>query len=574
MFRYKNLLSATLVLSLAACGGGGGGGGGPVNHSSSSSSSSSSSAVSSATNSSSSTSSQESSSSVSSASSSTAGPVNFEQLNTDAQNPKKFVVAGDKAFFVAETAEHGAELWVTDGSFSGTFMVKDIRPGDGSSSIGVMTAFGDKLIFSASDLTAFEGLWISDGTETGTYLLRDISTTSENIRFVHADADRVYFTSNHQDYGRELWVTDGTAEGTYMIADINPHGDSTVENAHRALVWEDKLYFWAWYYEQGTFTAYPQLYVTDGTEGNLVALTESDQSGSVLLDYDMIVYKDRLYFTWHSWENGREMWSSDGTREGTALALEINPEVFEGNGYDGWPRQFQIINDTLLFFAFEQGQHTYMSLWSTDGTQENTQVLGQVEADLFLENMIPLDNRLLFPGRANGAGSDYGLWATDGTAEGTVLVHDGVKPDFGDYVSLNIGVVFGDRVLFQGEDEEHGTEPWITDGTTEGTFMLKDLNPGTADSPANTVGAGRFAVRGDRAYFVAAVANEDYQLIETDGTTAGTEVVTPDFATVTNSPLGQPGFLNVIGLPAPYLVGDILVFPAAFTHEGIRLYRK
>lgn len=452
-------------------------------------------------------------------------------------------------------------------------MVKDIRPGNGGSHIAAMAAFGDKLLFSASDLTVFGGLWISDGTEAGTKLLRDISTQSESISFVHVDANRAYFFANHQTFGRELWVTDGTTVGTYMIADINPHGSTEVRNAQRSLVWDGKLYFWATYNEPNTFKPHTHLYVTDGSQGNLTALTDNNETGGVLLDYDMIVYNDRLYFTWHSPASGVEMWSTDGTRDGTVLTLDINPEVYDGRGYSGWPKQFQIIDDTLIFFAYEQGQHTHMSLWSTDGTPENTQVLAQVVSDFVMEDMVALGNHRVFSGRAH-SDNDFGLWMTDGTVRGTVLVHGGVTPDFGDSASPDKVIAFGNKVLFQGESAEYGTEPWITDGTTAGTFLLKDIHPGPADSPSPTVVGGKFTIRGDKAYFVAAIANEDFHLFETDGTSAGTRVIAPDVATVTDSPLGKPGFLKVVGQPAPSLVGDILVFSARYTNAGSRLYRN
>src|SRR5690606_39325753 len=59
-------------------------------------------------------------------------------------------------------------------------------------------------------------------------------------------------------------------------------------------------------------------------------------------------------------------------------------------------------------------------------------------------------------------------------------------------------ITFGNKVLFQGESAEYGTEPWITDGTTAGTFMLKDIHPGPADSPSPTVVGGKFTIRGDK----------------------------------------------------------------------------
>src|SRR4030095_2586542 len=42
----------------------------------------------------------------------------------------EFPVAGNIAFFSAEDGIHGIELWRTDGTTAGTYIVKDINPGE------------------------------------------------------------------------------------------------------------------------------------------------------------------------------------------------------------------------------------------------------------------------------------------------------------------------------------------------------------------------------------------------------------------------------------------------------------
>ena len=79
---------------------------------------------------------------------------------------KDLVVAGEKskgykAFFAASDATHGEELWVTDGTKQGTYMVKDIWPGSSGSNVNYLTRFNDKVVFVADDGENGMELWIS-----------------------------------------------------------------------------------------------------------------------------------------------------------------------------------------------------------------------------------------------------------------------------------------------------------------------------------------------------------------------------------------------------------------------------
>jgi len=81
---------------------------------------------------------------------------------------------GETFYFGADDGIHGDELWKSDGTSSGTVMVKDIYPGEDLSFPVELTAVGETLYFSADDGIHGHELWRSDGTSSGTVMVKDI----------------------------------------------------------------------------------------------------------------------------------------------------------------------------------------------------------------------------------------------------------------------------------------------------------------------------------------------------------------------------------------------------------------
>lgn len=102
----------------------------------------------------------------------------LKDINTTASNassnPFGFVSAGAFTYFIATDGISGQELWKSDGTETGTVMVKDIYPGTASSNPVFLTNINDTLFFTATNGTNGEELWKSDGTEAGTVMVKDI----------------------------------------------------------------------------------------------------------------------------------------------------------------------------------------------------------------------------------------------------------------------------------------------------------------------------------------------------------------------------------------------------------------
>jgi ELWxxDGT repeat protein len=88
--------------------------------------------------------------------------------------PDDFVQIDGLLYFSAHSTDHGRELWRTDGTESGTILVRDIQPGVWGANPRNLVNVNGTLFFSANDgLTGYD-LWKSDGTAAGTVKVKDL----------------------------------------------------------------------------------------------------------------------------------------------------------------------------------------------------------------------------------------------------------------------------------------------------------------------------------------------------------------------------------------------------------------
>ncbi|MEQ8667699.1 MAG: choice-of-anchor D domain-containing protein, partial [Pirellulales bacterium] len=139
-------------------------------------------------------------------------------------SPFGLVNVGGILYFTAEDGTNGRELWKSDGSSSGTSLVRDIWPGSYGSDVSTLVNVGSTLFFSARQDGTGDELWKSDGTNSGTSLVRDIgpgSSSSYPSNLVNVGGT-LFFEANNGTNGVELWRSDGTSTGTSMVSDILP----------------------------------------------------------------------------------------------------------------------------------------------------------------------------------------------------------------------------------------------------------------------------------------------------------------------------------------------------------------
>lgn len=148
-------------------------------------------------------------------------------------------VVGSVVYFVAEDEKNGRELWRTSGSASSTRMVKNINntsigfgANNGSDPTDLINVNG-KLFFLADDGVNGRELWVSNGTSSGTVRVSNLVAGSGDggITNLTTVGDVLCFSADNGISGREVWFSDGTLAGTKLLIDYAPgSGSSNPQN--------------------------------------------------------------------------------------------------------------------------------------------------------------------------------------------------------------------------------------------------------------------------------------------------------------------------------------------------------
>jgi ELWxxDGT repeat protein len=501
------------------------------------------------------------------------------------------VVTNGKAFFMLFTAS-GDQLWTSDGTADGTRLVSMLNGGRSSQPVvtgnglvylldrtagakgdvfrsdgtpeGTFSIFpttdalgvgpssmagGDtRFYFSAQGGTG-AGLWISDGTKNGTVFLSSVSWTAAIPPGVAAvQGDSLLFAGND---GKqiELWRSDGTADSTQML-NLGP--DHSTPPSFLARLGNAVLF-------DAVDSQFGHvLWRTDGTaDGTAIVKTIRTSNPQPLLDITSL--GQVALFSADDGVHGRQLWRTDGTADGTSVLKDIRPASSNYGFVNDDEPKFVVLNGVAYFQATERGA-TATGLWRSDGTDAGTIRLGDVG-----NSPVVYGNSVLF-----GAPS---IWQTDGTIAGTTalasslgtpvritpsgqkiffvqkdsaagaelwvmidrsgsphLVKD-VNPGPADSLDANVPENrflqdLDGTLLFTADDGVHGLELWRSDGTAAGTQLVKDINPGPASAFVLTVlEAGQHVVFNHRLYFAADDGVDGRELWVSDGTAEGTHMV-------------------------------------------------
>ncbi len=456
-------------------------------------------------------------------------------------------------FWAGQDPTHGVELWRSDGTPSGTF-VTDVSPGTHSSLPSALVELNGSLLLSAGGPHGRD-LWRVVPASPDALLVQDIarppagSAPGTPIEF----GGLQYFAATDLEHGRELWVSDGTREGTRLLADVAPGPAGSWPRAFAEL--GGLLYF-----TTAGSDAWPprvELWRTDGTAAGTVRAARIESSryadyadhltrvgGQLLFVVAATMYEHPVPQDFVA-----ELWSSDGSQEGTArlastsawpasdpilevaegvavfAGMKLDPsdsEVFDVEPWrtDGTALGTQRIADLVAgtegsfpssFTLLERDADTVLLFGSSTGLWKTSVDLGPLELVASFAGgagaLAALDGVALF----FTAGNE--LWRTDGTAAGTRFVKALPRAPLLDPVRL------GERIYFPASDARFGAELWRSDGTAEGTTLVREVSPGE-NGGVLTLSAPLFRL-GDRLLFTGCDARGCEPWVS-DGTALGT----------------------------------------------------
>jgi ELWxxDGT repeat protein len=311
---------------------------------------------------------------------------------------------GGTVFFPGRDADHGTELWASDGTVGGTGgtggtrLVRDIEPGGASPELcpepRELTAFQGRLYFSAYSAGRGRELWRSDGTEAGSVPVRDINpgpASSHPLRLaVHAD--RLWFLADDGEHGFELWSSDGTEAGTKLALELTPGPESTFPNLLVSLN------------ERRLLVSLPflGLWVTDGSKAGTRKIAGQSAEQSYGRPPRWAVFEGRLYYVARENKDAPYvLYVSDGSEEGTGPLLDR----------DGMetapPDRIEVLGDRLVFTS-----GFVPTLWESDGTPEGTfQLIPETLPASYSAGLVRAGSHVFFPAYSREDGVE--LWAVE-----------------------------------------------------------------------------------------------------------------------------------------------------------------
>jgi ELWxxDGT repeat protein len=300
-----------------------------------------------------------------------------------------------------------------------------------------------------------------------------------------------FFGILNEGEGYKMLKSDGTSQGTVVLKDTHMPTESSEPDlftTHNGI---------AFFRSHGRDRRYHSVWRTAGTNENTFVIKEMQYVAGIGR------IGNTVFFAGIDMMDNWQLWKTDGTVAGTILLkqLEIGFGYYSG---------FVDINGTL-YFADAAGQ-----LWISNGTSAGTKVLKDFHEIRFIGKG---GDRALFTVLTSTGGVE--LWRSNGTTNGTSkikTIHSAGGPGISaDAPRTTVNNIF----YFAANNGVHGYEIWRSDATASGTYMMHDLRK----NDVNEYDIQSMVAFRDSLYFCAIADVGEHALYKSDGTSAGTKLI-------------------------------------------------
>lgn len=363
------------------------------------------------------------------------GALNSSPSSLFTFNNKIYFAADDSSGSNTGGTDYGKELWISDGTESGTVLVKDLRTGTSNSTPSFFFNYNNTLYFSANPGSG-NVLFTTDGTENGTtevgapFIFNQVEVNGLIYFVLTTDSNKLYafngttaasvtnlgtgtesilgativgyngkiicymdYSEDEPTLGRELYAYDPTTNVFSLIKDIT--GDANDAGISNFTVVNGILYF----------EALDALWKTDGTtNGTITVATASSLSGL----NNFFEWNGNLYFEGDNGTSGDQLWAYNPTADTVTNISNITG----GTSNDHNPSDYAAL-DGYLYYAGQVADNISQYLFRTNGVTSE-----RVDSNIIdIDDLTVLNGKLYFEGDNGTTGNE--LYSFDPTTLST-----------------------------------------------------------------------------------------------------------------------------------------------------------
>lgn len=390
----------------------------------------------------------------------------------------------------------GTALGKTDGTPAGTSFL-ELNAGLLDYSVGSrLSVVGNSILFTGHTQAGW-GVFLTDGTMAGTARLVPVRHDTNDVP-TFALGDRLLFLANPDpmtdSFTKQLWITDGTVEGSRILAD-------KVDQFSVTSVLDGRLVFTMKKQDDAHTT-----WITDGTVAGTQPFDLVDPRWRYFPDQAI---GGKFFFLAHDIDtpapNDDALFTTGPVPGAPVRVIGGLDTTFTGYAANG-----------RFYFVLNDAQHG-SEWWSSDGTAAGT----YIAADIYpgprgssANTALPRpDGLLVYSAGLDGAEP----WLVQPT--GAKLLKN-IAPDVPSPSSDPEHLRVGRDLLFYTAADGYDQVVGRSNGSAAGT-RIDVVRPLTLWSPTRTAASGN-------RYYISSYDGPGYQVLSTDGTDAGTFVLSDD----------------------------------------------